>query len=38
MKPDPLGQSVAPSNWYSGDRGFDPWSGYMSFVEILVME
>ena len=31
--PGPLGQSDVPSDWYSG-RGFDPWSGHISFVEI----
>ena len=32
--PGPLGQSYAPSDWYSGGRGFDPRSGHICFVEI----
>ena len=32
--PGPLGQTDAPSNWYSGGCGFDPWSDHISFVEI----
>ena len=32
--PRPPGQSDAPSDWYSGGRGFDPRSGHISFVEI----
>ena len=30
----PIGPSDVPIDWYSGDRGFHPWSGYISFLEI----
>ena len=29
-----LGQSDAPSDWYSGGHGFDPRSSHISFVQI----
>ena len=34
VRPGPLGQSDAPSNWCSGGRGFDPCVWQHSFVEI----
>ena len=33
-QPGPLGQSDAPSYWYSGSHGFEPRSGFKSYVEI----
>ena len=33
----PLGQSNAPSDWYSGGRGFDPRFCCISFVKIMLV-
>ena len=33
-QPGPLSQSDAPSYWYSGSHGFEPQSGFKSYVEI----
>ena len=35
--PEQLGQSYAPSDWYSGGCGFDPLSGHNIFRRNIVM-